>query len=105
MSVPKLTTPTFTLEFPETASIDLTDADSVYVTFAYGGEILTKTGEALTVAEKSVSVYLTQAETQQFPVGDVEIQVNWLADGNRFASEIVTYPISENLMNRVITSD
>ena len=105
MSVPRLTTPTFTLTFPESALIDLTAADDVFVTFAYGGEILTKTGVALTVEAKSVSVYLTQEETMSFPVGNVQIQVNWVDSGNRFASEIVTYPISENLMSRVVSSD
>lgn len=105
MSVPKLTTPTFTLEFPESSNIDLTQADDVFVTFGYRGAILTKTGAALTIAEKSVSVYLEQSETMQFPVGDIQIQVNWIVDGSRFASEIVKYPISENLYNVVISND
>lgn len=105
MSVPRLTTPTFVLTFPTSSMVDLTAADDVYVTFGFRNEILTKTGSDLTVAEKTVSVYLTQNETRMFPVGDIQIQVNWMVDGSRFASDIVKYHISENLLNRVVGDD
>lgn len=100
MAVVRGTTPTFTLTFPET--VDLTEADNVYVTFTSGSNILTKTGNALDVSAHEVSVYLTQAETFGFDTGVVEIQVNWTLSGNRLASEIKKYSISKQLLNEVL---
>lgn len=103
MSVSRFTTPTFALILPNDANVDLTDADSVYVTFAFRGEIITKTGDDLVVEAKKVSVYLAQDETMKFPVGDVEIQLNWVIDDDRFASDIVKYTITDNLLQRVVS--
>lgn len=103
MSVPKYTTPTFLLEFPEDSEIDLTSADEVYVTFAFRGEIVTKSGDDLTVTANTVSVLMSEDETMSFPVGDVQIQVNWTSGANRFASEIVSYPVTDNLIARLLT--
>lgn len=101
MAVVRCTTPTFTLTFPET--VDLTEADNVYVTFTSGSNILTKTGNALDVSAHEVSVYLTQAETFSFDTGVVEIQVNWTVNnGNRIASEIKKYSITKQLLNEVL---
>ncbi len=102
MSFPRGTTPTFTLTFDD-PDLDLTQAQNVYVTFAYRNSSLTKTGESLTVAEKSIDVYLTQAETLEFPIGDIKVQANWTtASGGRTASEIVSYKVTEQLLNEVI---
>lgn len=101
MGVPRGTTPTFTLTFPET--VDLTEADKVYVTFAFNGNVITKTGEDLSVKEHEIGVYLTQKETFTFGVGNVRIQANWtMRNGNRTASEIKEYEITEQLLQRVI---
>lgn len=105
MAVPRGTTPTFTLKFTET-DLDLTQAYNVYVTFKVTRPIertITKTGEALTVSEKQIGVFLTQAETLVFPVGPVKIQANWTTEeGKRVASTVVTYPLSEQLLERVV---
>ena len=104
MSVPRGTTPTFVLTFAATSGIDLTAAANVYVTFKSGDTIINKTGADLDIAALSVSVFLPQAETLTFREGDVLIQVNWtLADGSRYASEIVTYPISKQLLQKVVS--
>ena len=103
MSIPRGTTPTFVLTFGATSGVDLTAASNVYVTFKSADEILTKTGADVVVEALSASVYLTQAETLSFREGNVDIQINWtLADGSRFASEIVTYTISRQLLQKVV---
>ena len=65
MGVPQYTTPTFTLTFTEQA-LDLTQAQNVYVTFKSGETLMTKTGADLTIAEKSIGVYLSQEETAKW---------------------------------------
>lgn len=102
MGVPQYTTPTFTLTFTE-AGLDLAEAANVYVTFKSGVDALTKTGDALTVAAKSITVHLTQQETARFAVGDVMVQANWvLPSGDRVASEIVKVSCSTNLLAKVM---
>ena len=102
MGVPQYTTPTFTLTFTEQA-LDLTQAQNVYVTFRSGETLMTKSGADLTIAEKSIGVYLSQEETAKFKVGYVEIQANWTtATGGRAASEVTKYNITEQLLKRVV---
>lgn len=102
----KGTTPTYTFTLPE--DIDLSSAESVYVTFSKTNyeNILTKQDDELEINGNIVSVYLTQDETLEFPKGDILIQLNWLyADGNetkRACSEIVTDRVKRNLVNEVI---
>lgn len=102
MSVPRYTTPTFTLEFSE-EGLDLTQASGVYVTFEQASQTMTKTGSDLEVQEKSIVIFMSQQETARFCVGDIEIQANWTtADGRRAASEVVNYKISKQLLPEVI---
>ena len=102
MSIPRGTTPTFTLTFTE-QGLDLTTAENVYVTFEQFGKTLTKTGESLTVSAKQIEVYLSQAETLAFSTGDIEIQANWTtAAGGRTASEVTTYTLTKQLLDEVI---
>jgi len=102
MSVPQYTTPTFTLTFTE-QSLDLTQAQNVYVTFRSGMNVITKSGGDLTVEQKRISVYLSQNETAKFHVGDLEIQANWTTgNGGRVASEKVHYEITDQLLKRVV---
>lgn len=101
MSVPIGTTPTFTLTFSE--EIDLTQAANVYVTFQSGTQTVTKTGDALQIAERSIGVLLSQEDTLAFLAGPVSIQANWTTpDGKRLASEIVKYQFDKQLLMRVI---
>lgn len=102
MGVPKFTTPTFTLTFSE-QTLDLRNAQNVYVTFLSGDYCLTKTGEDLVISEKSIGVRLSQEETGNFKKGEVKIQANWTINGNRVASEIAKADITDQLLAEVIT--
>lgn len=102
--IPIGTTPTFTLTFTD-ENLDLTSAQNVYVTFhsANKSSSLTKTGEDLTIEEKSIAVYLAQEETLAFYEGDVEIQANWTSTtGGRCASDVVTYTFGKQLLKEVL---
>ena len=102
MSIAIATTPTFTLTFTQ-QDLNLTTARNVYVTFKQGLQTLTKTGEDLVVNEKSIEVYLSQDETISWRVGSIQIQANWTtASGSRFASEVATYDLSEQLLEKVV---
>ena len=102
MSVPQYTTPTFSLKFSE-QDLDLTQASNVYVTFQSGDYTLTKTGDFLTVQAKQIDVYLSQEETSRFKPCMVKIQANWTTYyGDRAASNVVSYQISEQLLKRVV---
>ena len=98
--IPRGTTPTFTFTFTE-EELDLTSAAHVYVTFSQGSRVLTKTGDALDIEQKSISVYLSQRETLMFN-GKVEAQVNWTIAGDRIASNIVTIDMTKQLLNKVV---
>lgn len=102
MSVARGTTPTYILTFTE-QSLDLTEANHVYVTFRKGAKILTKTGTDIEVYPKRVEIYLNQKETLAFSQGEVKVQVNWtLAQGRRAASVVKTIDLSEQLLEKVI---
>lgn len=102
MGVPRYTTPTFTLTFTEEA-LDLTQATGVFVTFRQATFKMTKTGDELVVAEKSIGVYMSQEETAKFCEGSVDIQANWITgDGNRAASEVVSYDFTPQLLPQVL---
>lgn len=102
MGVPRFTTPVFTLTFSE-PTLDLTQATGVYVTFKQATLLMTKTGDELDVEQKSIAVYMSQEETAKFCDGDVDIQANWVTgDGNRAASEIVTYQFTRQLLAKVL---
>lgn len=103
MSIPQYTTPTFTLTFDE-QGLNLKEAAGVYVTFRSGANVVTKSGSSLDIGERSISVYLDQSETGKFKCGELEIQANWTgANGERSASEVEKYQITEQLLKRVIT--
>ena len=102
MSIPQFTTPTFSLTFSE-QTLDLTQATNVYVTFQSGDYVLTKTGSDLEVQAKQIDVYLSQSETSRFKPCMVKIQANWTTStGDRAASNVVPYQISEQLLKRVV---
>lgn len=102
----KGTTPTYTFTLPE--DIDLSSAESVYVTFSKTNyeTILTKQDDELDIGTNTVSVYLTQDETLEFPKGDILIQLNWLYDDagetKRACSEVIMDKVKRNLVNEVI---
>lgn len=50
-----------------------------------------------------MEVHLTQAETGKFWYGEeVAVQVNWLASGERYATEIANVRWNENLIKEVM---
>lgn len=100
MAVARGTTPTFELTFTD-PELDLTQAEHVYVTFRSMGLTLTKKDDDLVIAEKSIQVFLTQEETLQ--LYNVEIQANWTtAGGVRSASDVITYQMSDQLLEKVV---
>lgn len=102
MSVARGTTPTYILTFDE-QSLDLTEANNVYVTFRKGAKALTKTGNDIEVSAKQVRVYLNQKETLSFSTGEVKVQVNWTTYGGRRASsEVAEVNLSEQLLDKVV---
>jgi hypothetical protein len=96
------TTPTFQLKIND-ETVDLTNSDNVYVTFAYMGWSLTKTGEDIDVSAQQVDVYLSQEETLSFPKGNIDVQINWtFDDGKRACTTIATVKVTKNLIERVL---
>lgn len=102
MEIRKWTSPTQELTVE---GIDLTSAD-VYVTFQQGDETLTFSGEDITVAYEDpdtvITVHLTQEQTGVFTNKAILVQVNWVQDGERDATDIVWFNPTENLYKRVI---
>ena len=93
----------FVLTFDDD-NINFTQAQNVYVTFKSKGKTLTKSGDSLTITEKTISVYLTQVETLSFDEGVIQIQANWtFPDGSRAASAVVNYNVGKQLLEVVIT--
>ena len=100
------TTPTYTFTLPGT--VDLTEADKVFVTFAKMNEeiIYTKENADLTIEAHSVAVYLTQEETLALPNGQIKVQLNWLyTQGNitkRACSNKMVINANKNLIDEEI---
>lgn len=102
----KATTPTITLTLPD--NIDLTSADAIYVTFSQFDVTLTKTlGEDVElISPYVIAVTLTQEESLMFVATNypVNVQVNWMVNGTRIATEIGQLILSPNLIPEVIES-
>lgn len=96
------TTPTFVLTLPDT--VDLTEAQNVYVTFTQGSQnTLTKTGDDLAVSEHQIEIYMLQKDTLRFRDGTVMIQANWTySGGQRAATDVVKIEWDENLLKKVV---
>lgn len=99
----RATTPTLVLTLTGDNTLDITQADNVYVTMMQFGEPLTKTGEDLELTAKTITLHLTQQETLLF-VEDVpvSIQINWIADGERFATPIHQITVGRQLLSEVM---
>ena len=86
--------------------IDLTQAN-VYITVKQNGTCLTINADRIRTSydgTSSILVFeLTQEETSTFASGrQCEIQVNWVQDGERSATDISRVNVLENLLNEVI---
>lgn len=104
MAVKRGTTPIFTL----TVNGESLKKCKVFVTFEQNGIILTKTGDSLDIEQtengSKVSVYLDQAETLGFSVGEVNVQIRWIDFmNNAKATDIQTLNIEPILLEEVIS--
>ena len=98
------TTPTYTFEL-EDESVDLAQAQSVFVTFRQGRRFLRRTGEDITVSGHTASVSLAQEDSLLFSREQEPLlaQLNWVyADGSRAASEIVRLDVYDTLEPEVL---
>ena len=100
------TTPTLTLKINDD-TLDLSQAQSVYVTIRQAEYELEKTGGDLTVDGNTVSVYLTQEESLALiEAARAEVQVNWTypegARTARAATKVRTIDIGKQLLPEVI---
>lgn len=97
------TTPTFRLMLSD-ETVNLTEALNVYATFKQGSNVITKTGEEITVTANEVDVYMNQSETLSFSISNnIEVQLNWTyVDGRRACSNIIVVPVGKNLIGSVL---
>ena len=99
------TTPTYTFELKD-HTVNLGNADSVYVTFRQGRRALRKSGTDVTVSGYTAVTSLTHAESLAFLATQepVYAQLNWIySDGSRSASEIVRVTVLDNLEPEVLS--
>ena len=98
------TTPTLTITVK---GVDLTAADSVWVTIANKERnvVITKDEPTLTVSgsDTTCTITLSQEETRRFAAkSKVDIQVNWMTDAVRCATDIASVTAFENLLKEII---
>lgn len=102
------TTPALTLTIPNGGDLDLTQVEAVYVTLRRKGQIITITGDALTLEPQAVTFHLSQEDSLALSPGEVEVQLNWTyrdavtGDPGRGASEVSTIVITDQLLTEVI---
>lgn len=107
MAIRRYTSPTQELIIE---NLDLSSAD-IYVTYRQGSVSMTFSGDDIEVSlitdndrtDTLIQVYLSQSETAKFGLGDVSVQVNWIIDGQRDATSIVKFDITNNLLEEVIS--
>lgn len=96
------TTPTITID---TGGTDLTEWDSVWLTFEHSGGQITKTGADLTVTQDGISVKLTQSDTLSMPEnGRVKVQLRAERDSgaSAIACDVMSFSAREVLLEEVI---
>lgn len=98
------TTPTIQLLVK---GVDLTAADDVWVTFSDRTRAIVLTLDSPTVAasgdDTQVSVTLTQAQTAQFIANTLsDVQVNWMVSTARYATDIMSINVYENLLKEIL---
>lgn len=102
------TTPALTLTIPNSGSLDLTQAEAVYVTLRKRERTITLTGDALIVEPHAVTFRLSQEDSLDLSTGEVEVQLNWTyrdaADGTlcRAATQKAAIRIGDQLLTEVI---
>ena len=104
MGAPRYTTPVeeFTIQ-----GFDLTHAD-VYVTYKQGNVIVTFNNPEVTYEDDTttVRVHFSQEQSSQFKADrDVDVQINWMLDDERNATEIKTVVFNKNLLEQILEGD
>lgn len=97
----RYTTPTLTL----TVKNQLISAADVYVTVEYNGGKLTFHDPDMSESNGDTVITLpfSQADTAKFKNGEIlAIQVNWLSNSSRFATDIAHVTVSDNLLTEVL---
>lgn len=103
MAITRFTTPPISLLVE---GVDITSAD-VYVTVKQGPNEINLTDTDLTMSYANSNTTVTFALTQ-VQAGSLnanyfsEVQVNWIAGGVRYATEIARVKIYDNLLDEVI---
>lgn len=101
MAMIRGTTPTHIFE----TDIDLSDADVIYVTYEQNDTVvIEKEKSELSIAEKEISLTLSQEETLRFNTSSeikIQIRVRFI-DGLAVASSIITTDAHEILKEGVI---
>ena len=96
------TTPTISINVK---GCDISDFETIYVTFKQGKTEIEKTGEELQMSGNQISILLTQEDTLAFSgMGkDVSVQIRAVtADGTAVASNIQTLRVDDILKEGVI---
>ena len=94
-------TPTFIVRVPTT--VDLTEAQTVYVSFKQSVNLVMKKTSGFIVDAHSVSIYLTQAETLLFRPDVATMQVNWVyPTGQRGATRWIDIRFDKNHLPEVL---
>lgn len=96
----RYTTPTMELAVE---GHDLTGS-TAYVTFRQGSRKVTLTDAPMELVGEDtiITVDLTQLQTGRFKAGECEVQVNWVEEGKRNATEIRKIEVAQNLLDEVV---
>lgn len=103
------TTPTFTFKLKYNCDADLQAASGVYITFKQGSNVLTKTGQSVSIVDsKTAVVTLTQAESFGFSLDKkLEVQMNWTyTESNilkRAATKVMTIELGKQLLSQELS--
>ena len=103
----RATTPTFTFTV-KSQTLDLSEAENIYVTLGQGRVEITKTGEDVNLTPpRTVEVWLTQQESLSLREGALAVQLNWTytdlsGNARRAATKIKIIDVTKQLLERVI---
>ncbi len=101
------TTPTLGFRIKD-ESVNLEEANNMYVTISQGLTEITKTGDFVEIVDqRKVYMWLTQQESFLLKEGEAEAQLNWTYEDpshnpRRAATKPKTIQITKQLLKRVI---